>query len=305
MGELWLRLLRMTVIPLVVTQMFVAVLGAHGRGSIAALGGKALLAFVGLLVLAALFALGAAPPMVALFPTDALTVASLKSGMVVPEAARAASQGGHGSLGGWLSNLIPTNIFPATWSDPRPFPGRWSGAAAGPSSMGRAQFTRDALEEERAYVLGNPHQAQLREIFSAARVDYGRIDCAIKDGVIETWEINLNPTIGRGSRSPSGVIPPEMQQHRREAREHFYRRFQAAFETIDLAGPSIPISYRADTLDGPGPLCRPTHSTRRLESVRWVFRPFRLLLDPILKTFLPFLPLVARATIRKPPSSAP
>ncbi len=112
-GEVWLRLLRMTVIPLVVTQMFVAVLGSHGHGSIAALGGKSLLAFVAMLLLAGLFTLILAPPMVALFPADSLTVASLKAGTVVPDAVRTATEGGHESLGGWLSGLVPTNVVQA------------------------------------------------------------------------------------------------------------------------------------------------------------------------------------------------
>ncbi len=112
-GEVWLRLLRMTVIPLVVTQMFVAVLGSHGQGSLAALGGKALLLFVGMMVLAAVFTVAAGAPMVALFPTDAFTVASLKAGTVVPEALRAVPPGGHESLGGWLTGLIPINVFQA------------------------------------------------------------------------------------------------------------------------------------------------------------------------------------------------
>ncbi len=113
-GEIWLRLLRMTVIPLLITQMFVAVLASHGQGSLAALGGKTLLAFVGLMILAALFTVAAAPPMIALFPTDALTMASLKAGAVVPEAVRSAGQAvTHESPGGWLTSLVPINVFQA------------------------------------------------------------------------------------------------------------------------------------------------------------------------------------------------
>jgi hypothetical protein len=54
---------------------------------------------------------------------------------------------------------------------------------------------QDLVDEELAYVRTNPHQADLREIFAAARIDYGRIDYAIKDGRIQVWEINTNPQI--------------------------------------------------------------------------------------------------------------
>jgi Na+/H+-dicarboxylate symporter len=112
-GEIWLRLLRMTVIPLVITQMFVAVLSSHEQGSIAALGGKALLLFVALMVLAAVFTVAIAPIMVARFPTDAFTMASLKAGAVVPEALRSVTPNAHESLGAWLTGLIPTNVVQA------------------------------------------------------------------------------------------------------------------------------------------------------------------------------------------------
>ncbi len=167
-----------------------------------------------------------------------------------------------------------------------------------------ADFTRESLDEERAYVLGNPHAGQLRPIFDAARVEYGRIDYALKDGTVETWEINLNPTIGRGSRASSGVLSPEMREYRTIAREHFYRRFQAAFEVIDAPGAfaPIPIQYHAATLAGRGPISRPAAPARRFESVKRILRPFRSLLDPLVEAMLP---LLGRPTTRKPPTPEP
>jgi proton glutamate symport protein len=116
-GQVWLSLLRMTVFPLVVTQMFVAVMKSQSYGSIAVLGGKALLVFIALLLLAGLFTVVAAPPLIALFPTDPETAASLLAGTVVPEAALAASQGVPTSIGGWLIDLVPTNVFASAASD--------------------------------------------------------------------------------------------------------------------------------------------------------------------------------------------
>ena len=51
------------------------------------------------------------------------------------------------------------------------------------------------LQEERDFVATNPHEQQLRTIFVLAGVDYGRIDYAFRDGRIQVWEINTNPTI--------------------------------------------------------------------------------------------------------------
>lgn len=53
----------------------------------------------------------------------------------------------------------------------------------------------DRLEQERAYLTANPHESELREIFATAQIDYGRIDYAVLDGVIQVWEINTNPMI--------------------------------------------------------------------------------------------------------------
>ncbi len=166
-----------------------------------------------------------------------------------------------------------------------------------------SEFTRKRLDEEREYMFENPHQARLREIFNVAQVEYGRIDYAIKGDMIETWEINLNPTIGRGSRS-KGAMPADMREYRSRARDHFYRRFQAAFEAIDLPGApgAIVVSYPPATLAGLGALARPSHAPRRFESVKRILRPFRPLLDPIVRLMLP---LLGRATVRRPRSPGP
>jgi hypothetical protein len=51
------------------------------------------------------------------------------------------------------------------------------------------------VAEEYGYVTANPHEAELREIFRRARIEYGRIDYAMLDGVPQVWEINTNPWI--------------------------------------------------------------------------------------------------------------
>jgi hypothetical protein len=51
------------------------------------------------------------------------------------------------------------------------------------------------VAEELAYVHTNPHEALLRPLFELAHIEYGRIDYALRDGRIQVWEINTNPTI--------------------------------------------------------------------------------------------------------------
>jgi hypothetical protein len=75
----------------------------------------------------------------------------------------------------------------------------------------------DYLAEELDYLLGNPHQQELREIFALARIDYGRIDYALLDGRIQVWEINTNPMIVRPTAA-------------RSARHAVHARFAAALE---------------------------------------------------------------------------
>jgi hypothetical protein len=48
--------------------------------------------------------------------------------------------------------------------------------------------------EEVKYIESNPHESELRKIFQLARINYGRIDYAILDSKIQTWEINTNPS---------------------------------------------------------------------------------------------------------------
>jgi hypothetical protein len=159
----------------------------------------------------------------------------------------------------------------------------------------RSEFAEPMLLEERAYVFGNPHEKELREIFAIAGVQYGRIDYAVKDGRIQTWEINLHPTIGRGQREHRSV-PEELEPIRLVGKEHFHRGFEAAWKEVDLpsdAGPSIPVVLDASIVSAArsgGP-----RRGRRLRLLRAALRPFR----PILETVgRPLLPLVARLAAR-------
>ncbi len=59
------------------------------------------------------------------------------------------------------------------------------------AGLSRAQMTA----EELAHVRGSSFNAQLAAACDGLRIDYGRIDFAVKDGRIRIWEINTNPDL--------------------------------------------------------------------------------------------------------------
>ena len=157
-----------------------------------------------------------------------------------------------------------------------------------------ARFTRPLVMEEHDYVFGNPHQRELAEIFAIAGVRYGRIDYSVKDGRVETWEINLNATIGRGFGPQGGVGPRELWPIRDETRECFFDRFKDAWEAVDRetdAGPPVAVTFRPETIEAAS---RPEPPRGR--PLAWgqaMLRPFKRWLAPIAG---PFLRMVGMAT---------
>jgi hypothetical protein len=150
-----------------------------------------------------------------------------------------------------------------------------------------SEYSRAMVEAERDYVLGNPHQRELTDIFVAAGVEYGRIDYAVQDGALRVWEINLNPTIGRGTRPPSGRIPAEFEPVRRETKDCFYRRFRAAWEAVDLDGADETIEIRLDA----GVRARASHDDvpprQAVDALRSALRPLRRWIVPLARRLFP------------------
>ena len=151
--------------------------------------------------------------------------------------------------------------------------------------------TPELLLEERAHVLGNPHERQLQLIFELAGVDYGRIDYSLKDGQIETWEINLNPTLGR-----YGWLPPDLDRIRLVRREHFRDRFEAAFRAVDVAGPSheIPIRHGPDVTAGLNHVLRRGGRGPISLALAWAVRPVQPLVDSTIRALSPMLVRMGR-----------
>ena len=167
-----------------------------------------------------------------------------------------------------------------------------------------SDFTRKMMEEERAYVLGNPHAESLRDIFRVAGVDYGRIDYAVLDGRVQTWEINLNPTIGRGLRPSSGSIPEALQPLRIEARDRFYSAFESALAALDPGGPTSVLKLTVDRAireraAGPGQrTARASRQQGAAASLRRRLQPIKSLLEPAASAASPLIGRIARSLSR-------
>lgn len=93
-------------------------------------------------------------------------------------------------------------------------------------------------EEEKNYILENPHQEELRRIFSVANIDYGRIDYAFHDGKLCVFEINSNPQIVKPGASKSPL--------RNFVKQTFAERIVEQFERIanvEHAGGLVTVDY--------------------------------------------------------------
>jgi hypothetical protein len=58
-------------------------------------------------------------------------------------------------------------------------------------------LTARQIEEERDFVISNPHADQLMKIFELSEIDFGRVDYCVANGRIEVFEINTNPQFPR------------------------------------------------------------------------------------------------------------
>ena len=151
-----------------------------------------------------------------------------------------------------------------------------------------------ALEEQR-YVSENPHASSLAEIFRITRVDYGRIDYALREGRIQTWEINLHPTIGRG-RTPSKVpIPDDVDAIRHETKERFYSAFESAWRAVDVEiVDASPVRVALDGALARAALAEEMTGRRGHEFRRRLLRPIEPLVKPVLRHLLPSLGRLVR-----------
>ena len=156
------------------------------------------------------------------------------------------------------------------------------------------EFSRAMVAEELEYVQQNPHESELAEIFEIAGVGYGRIDYAIKNNRVQTWEINLNPTIGRGQRPSSSRIPAELAPLREEVKQCFYSRFQSAMEHLDFSTPRSAIHISYDERMVRAAASGKNRNGRFLGVMRHVLAPIKPLLVPLGSRMLPWAGRLAR-----------
>ena len=76
-----------------------------------------------------------------------------------------------------------------------------------PKRVGEAR-----IAEELRYLRENPHEAELREIFSLARVEYGRIDYGVVDGRIQTCNGTALEMLRQRADEVIGRTPAEAWQ---------------------------------------------------------------------------------------------
>jgi hypothetical protein len=160
-----------------------------------------------------------------------------------------------------------------------------------------SEYTREIILEENAYVLENPHEAELREIFALAGVEYGRIDYAVKDGRIQVWEINLTPTIGRGDGRSTRNLPDDLRQLRAASRDVFFRAFKDAWLAIDHTVTSrAPVPFQVDD----GTQRAALEKTERRSVVgrlRTALQPLEGLLKPLALRLLPLMARIVRMSV--------
>jgi hypothetical protein len=157
------------------------------------------------------------------------------------------------------------------------------------------EFTLAMVREELDYVSQNPHQEQLLNIFELAHVDYGRIDYSIKNGKVQTWEINLYPTIGRESRPGSKTMAPELQAICDEIRYCFYQGLDRAWKEVMLPGDDLdPIAVEVDSSITQAARTPVVRESRLLSAIRAILRPGKPLIEPLSPPFLRILAWLTR-----------
>ena len=112
------------------------------------------------------------------------------------------------------------------------------------------QLEDERVREEVEYVTANPHARWLRQVFDLARIEFGRIDYGVWRGEPQVWEINTNPTFGRGDRSGASARRPGAYDAIREQSRHDINdRLLKAFAALERPDP-----VRAIVLPLPTPL---------------------------------------------------
>lgn len=110
-GEAWIRALRMIVVPLVVSLLFVSIVGGLGQEGVERMGIVALAAFLALYGVTTAASALLVPPMIGFLGLGAGALGDLSA--EVPALAREAAGTGGGTLSEWVVALFPANPIQA------------------------------------------------------------------------------------------------------------------------------------------------------------------------------------------------
>jgi proton glutamate symport protein len=110
-GQLWLNAVRMTVLPLVVSLLFVGVADARGDDRMGRVGLTTLAAYLGLLVFAAAVALLIGPPLIADMKLSPEAAESLRASAAATAAQTTNRLDQLPGFGGWVTSLVPSNAM--------------------------------------------------------------------------------------------------------------------------------------------------------------------------------------------------
>ena len=108
-GSLWVNAIRMTVVPLIVSLLVTAIVGSHGGGLLAKLGGKTLGMFAVMIAATSIYTAIAAPPLLSFLAIDEASAASVRAmtGAATQPFAELPP------FRDWLVGLVPSNVFKA------------------------------------------------------------------------------------------------------------------------------------------------------------------------------------------------
>jgi Na+/H+-dicarboxylate symporter len=112
-GQIWVNAIRMTIVPLVVSLLFVSVASRESSEGLGRIGGATILTFVSLLVFAAIVALALVPPLLGdmkLSPDAAQSLRSAASAGATGTASQVAQLPGFAA---WVTALVPSNVVKA------------------------------------------------------------------------------------------------------------------------------------------------------------------------------------------------
>lgn len=105
------------------------------------------------------------------------------------------------------------------------------------SQTSAANDDEKLVREELEYLESDPHQQWLRDVFTEAEIEYGRIDYGLYKGVPQVWEINTNPTLGRGRHKKPARQGP-LATLREPGRLASHKQMLEAFKRLERPDPA-------------------------------------------------------------------